>query len=343
MVNILTFGALAFLGWYIGKLLPAIPRWFVWLWVLTCPWTVYYSTTVLNPSYALVGGIFFFVAFMESIPSLAGRLINRNMSMFLMGFSLFWTIQFHMSWTLMIPYLGYSFYISVSTFRSPGKDFLFFCSGALVPLATLLPTYFQYGFIAGTGDAGANIQVNWQNVQQVITLISRYLSFASYELPRFLGPNTPARLELVKQYWPLAPFFVFLLVTGLLQPVVLFAYLFVPSGIPTPVRKLTGITMAIIWISFFFSVKGPSSHTFYITFPLAMIYSMYAWKELFRYGWFRKTMAAMIISGFLVSGAIMHEHYFSRSLYKNRALVQKAISEKNYHLLGERRSWDRNN
>lgn len=100
--------------------------------------------------------------------------------------------------------------------------------------------------------------------------------------------------------------------------------------------------MLILWISFFFSVKGPSSHTFYITFPLAMIYSMFVWKELFIHRWFRQMMAAMLISGILVSSALIHEHYYSRSLYKNRDVVQQAISEKDYHLLGERRSYDRN-
>jgi hypothetical protein len=342
LLNLLTFLSLCFLAWYVCKIIPAIPWWFVWIWVLTCPWTLNYSTHVINPSYALTGGIFFFIAFLETVPALSGKLIRRSTSFFLMGFSLFWTMQLHMSWVLMLPYLAYAFYISVRCFKKVLNDFLFFILGSLIPLALIIPAYVQFGMVAGSGDAGASISVNWNNFSQVITLISRYLSFASYELPRFLGSNTPSRLELVTQYWPFLPFFAYVLVVGLLQPVLLFVYLFLPSKIPNPVRILTGLTILILWISFFFSVKGPSSHTFYITFPLAMVYSMYVWNEFFNRVWFRRLMAGMLISGLIVSGVLVHEHYYSRSLYKNRNLVQKAIGEKNFHILGERRVYDRN-
>jgi hypothetical protein len=342
LLNIITFLSLCFLAWYIRKILPSIPWWFVWIWVLTCPWTLNYSTHVVNPSYALVGGIFFFIAFLEAVPSLAGKLISRTTSFFLMGFSFFWVMQLHMSWVLMVPYILYVFFLSVKIHKSPAKDLLFFCLGAAIPLAIIIPTYVQYGMAAGSGDASANIRINWKNAEQIITVISRYLSFASYELPRFLGSNTPARLALVKQYWPFIPFFVYVLLIGLLQPVILFVYLFLPSKVPFQMRVLTGITMLIIWISFFFSVKGPSSHTFYITFPLAMIYSVFVWNELFPRTWFRRIMVGMLVSGIIVSGVLIHEHYSSRSLYKNRELPQKAIAEKNYHFLGERRNFDRN-
>ncbi len=342
VANLMSFVSLSCLAWYIRRILPEIPWWFVWIWVLTSPWTLNYSTTVLNPSYALTGGIFFFIAFLETVPSLSKNLLNRSTSYFLMGFALFWTMQLHISWIIMVPYLLYSAILSLRVRKSLAKELFYFCLGAAIPLALLIPTFVEFGFGAGSGNAGANIKINWQNVKEIVTLISRYLSFASYELPRFLGSDTPSRLELVKHYWPFLPFFIYTLLIGLVQPVVLFVFIFIPSKIPVQVRLLTGLTMLVLWISFFFSVKGPSSHTFYITFPLAMIYSMFVWKELFIHLWFRRMMASMLISGILVSGVLIHEHYYSRSLYKNREVVQRAISEKNYHILGERRSYDRN-
>jgi hypothetical protein len=342
LLNLITFLSLSFLAWYMRKRIPEIPWWFVWIWVLTCPWTLNYSTNVINPSYALVGGIFFFIAFLEAVPSLAGKIIKRSTAFFLMGFSMLWVMQLHMSWVLMVPYLLYALFISIRREKSFPKDLLFFCFGAMIPLAALLPTYMQYGMAAGSGGAGENIRINWQNFYQVITVISRYLSFASYELPRFLGSDTPSRLEIVRHYWPFLPFILYVLLIGLLQPILLFVYLFIRSQVPLPMRILTGITLLIIWLSFFFSVKGPSSHTFYITFPLAMIYSMFVWKELFIKIWFRRMMVVMLIAGFFTSGILIHEHFYSRSLYKNRDLPLKAIREKNYHVLGERRSFDRN-
>ena len=342
LLNLITFFSLCFLAWYIRKRVPEIPWWFVWIWVLTCPWTLNFSTTLVNPSFALVGGIFFFIAFLEAVPSLKGNLMNRKTAFALMGFSLFWVMQLHMSWVLMLPYLLYAFVISVRYEKTFIRDLLFFCFGSILPLATLIPTYIQYGLASGSGGAGQNIMINWQNVQQIITVISRYLSFACYELPRFLGTSTALRMELAKHYWPFIPFIAFVLLAGLIQPLVLFVYLFLHSRVPLSMRLLTGITMLLIWVSFFFSVKGPSSHTFYITLPLAMVYSMFVWRELFQKRWFRILMAAMLICGILTNMVLIHEHFYSRSLYQNRDLPQKAIREKNYHILGERRSYDRN-
>src|SRR5688500_15640228 len=52
-LNILSFSSLCFFAWYCTKRLPDIPQWLVWVWLLTCPWTLNLSTQVFNPSYVL--------------------------------------------------------------------------------------------------------------------------------------------------------------------------------------------------------------------------------------------------------------------------------------------------
>ena len=74
-------------------------------WLLTCPWTLYYSTHVYNPSYLLPLSCLFFVGFFELMPSLTGNLVSPGTSLFLLGFSLTAASQFHLSWPLLLPFL----------------------------------------------------------------------------------------------------------------------------------------------------------------------------------------------------------------------------------------------
>ncbi len=67
-LNILSFVSLCFFAWYCGKRLPEIPKWFLWSWLLTAPWTLNLSTHIYNPSYVLPGAILFFVGAIETYP-----------------------------------------------------------------------------------------------------------------------------------------------------------------------------------------------------------------------------------------------------------------------------------
>ena len=65
LLNILSFSSLCFFAWYCAKRLPEIPKWFLWSWLLTAPWTLDLSTHIYNPSYILPGAILFFVGAIE--------------------------------------------------------------------------------------------------------------------------------------------------------------------------------------------------------------------------------------------------------------------------------------
>ena len=57
LLNLLSFASLCLFAWYCCRRLPSLPRWFVWGWLLTSPWTLNLSTVVYNPSYVLPGGL----------------------------------------------------------------------------------------------------------------------------------------------------------------------------------------------------------------------------------------------------------------------------------------------
>src|SRR5438270_14100848 len=75
LLNLLSFASLCFFAWYCVRRLPGIPKWFVWGWLLNAPWTLNFSTHVVNPSYVLTGGILFFVGALEIIPATRKALV----------------------------------------------------------------------------------------------------------------------------------------------------------------------------------------------------------------------------------------------------------------------------
>jgi hypothetical protein len=51
LVNALSFAAICLMAWYLTKALPTLPKWLVYGWFLTVPWTLQFSTQIINPSW----------------------------------------------------------------------------------------------------------------------------------------------------------------------------------------------------------------------------------------------------------------------------------------------------
>jgi len=340
-LNLLSMSALCLFAVYIQKRFCETPKWFIWIWLLTCPWTMNFSTHILNPSYVLFGAVLFFIGFFEAMPKLSIGFLKPWMAFFLMGFALFWVYQLHMSWVLLLPFIITAFWFS---FRKNKITALTFVLGCLLSASTLIPTFLAYGLHFGSGSTAENIVFNVSNAKEIVTVLMRYLSFASNEIPRFIDTDGGSKVQFFKDYLPAAPFMLFAILMGFLQV----AYLVIAFFRKNPksdfawVKWITFIAMMVTYVSFFFSVKGPSSHTFYVLFPLVMFYSFYCWQPLFRKKWFTILMAVMLFSTFVTNCTLAYHNYHLKSMYKNRELPLKAIQEKDYHILGERRASDKN-
>lgn len=345
LLNLLSTTSICLFAFYIYKRLPLIPLWFTLTWLLTCPWTMHFSTHIVNPSYVLPASIVFFIAFFESLNSLSIKFISKSFSFFLMGVCLLWIVQLHMSWILLLPFLAFSFFtLFKDGLKSVALKSLCFITGSVVTGIFLFLTLLMYGFDTGSGGTSENIVFNIANFQNIVTVFTRFLSFAAYELPRFLGSNTNDRIDFIMNYKWAIIFILFAGLAGYIQPAwfVISSFLKNHSGDFKKFRLIAAVSFILIWISFFFSVKGPASHTFYCMFPVMMIFSFYTYEKIFTKKYIRILAIAFLFSGFIANVVIMHRNYFEKSLYKNRSVVQKAITEKNYHLLGERRYYDRN-
>jgi hypothetical protein len=349
LVNILTFSSLCFFAWYCCKRLPEAPKWFVWSWLLTAPWTLNVSTQTYNPSYVLPGAILFFVGAIETYPFLSRKLIPREWANLMMGISLFWIMQFHLSWVVLVPYVALSFYFQIKeTGRAAVKSILWFAGGAIISGSFLLPTFIKYGWAAGLGNTNETVAFNsanlLRNLNPVEGVLGRFLSFASYELPRFIGANTAARLDFLKQNRWLIPLAIFLTLVGILQCIAMLVLWFRKRHEQQDwkaIKYFTLATVALLYFSFLFSMKLPASHTFYLSLPVAMLYSFYCWSELLKKRPWRSFAAVLIVCGIVFEFGLAVNNYRRVSLYVERSKIVEAIKTGNYHLVGERRAGTR--
>jgi hypothetical protein len=345
LLNLLSFAALCLLAWYCCKRLPEMPRWFVWSWLLTAPWVLDLSTSVYNPSYVLPGSVLFFVGALEIYPYTSKHVIAPRLANFMMGFALFWVMQLHLSWVVLVPYVLVAFYYQA---RKGAAVFLrafgWFACGATITGSLLLPTYLKYGLVKGAGGTASTIILNTGNLTALWGILIRSLSFASYEVPRLLGPHTVERLAFLKQEWWLIPFVVFLFVVGTLQMVALIVSWFRRDNTHEDwktIKYLLLFNVCITYVSFLFSIKPPQSNHLYVTLPIPMIYSLYCWSRFLnndRWQVFARRFAMLVIACGIIFhvGLALHNRRLI-SLYTERPLIESAIVNKDYKLLGDRR------
>jgi len=345
LLNILSFLSLCLLAWYCIKRLPETPRWFIWIWLMTAPWTLNYSTHLVNPSYLLPGSIVFFVGALEIYPWTTRHLISSRVANVMMGAALCWSMQLHMSWVILVPFVIASFYFQL---RNKGKGAFaslgWFFFGAILTGSLLLPTFLKYGLTAGSGGTAETIGFNAANLLNIFNLtegiLARFLSFASFEVARFLGGNSIKRMAFVRAELWVIPFLVFLLAVGILQPASMIALWFKqahPQRDWRAIKYLTLFTVLLLYGFFIFASKPPSSHTFYITFPIAMIYSLYCWNYFLSKRRWQTFAKVFLACGIVFSIGLAAYRFYRVSLYVDRGRPLGAIVQRDYHILGERR------
>jgi len=95
-------------------------------------------------------------------------------------------------------------------------------------------------------------------------------------------------------------------------------------------------------VSYFFSVRGPQAHAFYVVFPVAALFAGSCWQVCAQAAGARMRRWERVAGVVLVSGVIMHaslaiDRWPRQSLYVDRPLVAAAISQRNDRYLGDRR------
>lgn len=338
-LNVLSFASLALLAWYVCRRIPGMPRWLVWTWVMTAPWTLNYGTRVVNPSYVLVFSAPFFVAFLETVLHRNG-LIGRRTSFFVMGLATTCVMQLHMSWVLLAPFAAVALGGSSREDRRAGPEaWAPFGAGLLVGASTLIPTLLRD--MGGAPSAASNVVFNPGNLGQMPLILGHFLLFAAFDVHHWLGATPTARREVLTDLPWMAPVYGFLFLAGCIQAG-LFLAAFFRRHAGSVERKLGWVvlgTVFLTWSAFQFSIKEPEAHTFAVLVPLALFYSFHCYAWLFaRRAANLGLLKAAVIVGVLFSAGMGLHNLDHRSLYRDRDRVERAIELRDYTQLGLRRS-----
>ena len=363
LLNVLSLGALALLAWYICRRLPELPRWLVWGWLLFIPWTLQYSTHVINPSYVLCAAIVFFVGFFEALPRFSLRRVPRFAANFMMGAAVLWIMQIHMSWPLLVSFVLLALWTQFTEGgpagllrrRSPdiggerrragrglqqlGLAVLGLLAGSALTGSLLLPTFWNYGILGGSGDTHRNFTIHMQGGTALVTTLARVFSFASLEISRFLGLDTARRLQFLLAHPWLIPFTAVVFVAGIVQPVWMAASWFRTRSARAEWSALKWLvvgTVLVVYFAYWFVIEPPQAHSFYLLAPLAFMYAFYCWSFVDSRRW--RTVAAVVLACSLVYHAgVVIGRAPERSLYRNREVAAAAVLHKMPDVLGHRR------
>jgi hypothetical protein len=348
LLNLLSFAALAALAWYTSAQLRTVPRWLIWGWFMTVPWTLQFSTHVNNPSYVLPAAVVFFIGFFETLPAFSLGRLAPAIGFAMMGAATTWVLQIHMSWPLLLPFVLFA----VWSRRADGPRRLALCAaaffaGALVPALALLPTLARYGLDAGTGGVLRNLHPHGVNPWVAVTTLARFLSFASLEISRFITTDGAKRLEFFQRHLWLAPAAVVLSLAGVVQPFLMSAAgcrsaSRWPASLPRSqwivLRQLVTGSVLLVYASYWWVMEPPQAHAFYVLAPIALVFAAFWWTFV------DSPRARALAAGILALNVCFHAglawaRLSELSLYKNRAPVAAAIRLKQPEMFAHRRDF----
>ncbi|HZT75934.1 MAG TPA: hypothetical protein VFA27_04700 [Vicinamibacterales bacterium] len=338
LLNVLSMLGLAALCWYITERLPGVPRWLVWAWYPTLPWTLQFSTHILNPSYILMPSIAFFIAFFEVVPTLRLGKLPQPLAFAMMAAAIGWIAQVHMSYPLLVPYVAVALLVASRTPRAIAWNVVGLAAGALVTGAFIAPTWLHYGLFRGFGGTQANIRFHVVSPLVAVEVLARFFSFASLEMNRFVATDDAKRLMFFERRLWLVPFALVVLAAGLAQPVWMVREWLRRR---TPFREWRTLQLlvaaTVLWVygCYWFVMEPSQSHAFYAVAPIAFIFAAYCWTFVDSPR-SRRAAAALVAINIVYQIALVVGHA-DRSLYHDRAVVAAAIDAKQPEMFAHRR------
>jgi hypothetical protein len=345
LINLLSMGALCLFASYLSARLPTAPRWLIWGWLLTLPWTLNYSTHIMNPGYVLPASLMFFLGFFEAWPPLAIGRVRVPVAHALMGAAIAWIAQVHMSWPLLLPFAGLAFLARLR--EGPWALALAagaFSLGALITGSVLLPTFLAFGLALGSGSTGQNLMPHWREpISTFVKTAARILSFASLETNRFVASGSSKQIIFLWQHLWLVPLAAIVACVGIAHPVWMALTAFRRRSMLrdwSAVRWLTVGTIVLVSLSFYFVVQPAQARMYYVVAPVAFVYAAYSWTFFDSPRWRRGAGGGRTIN-VLFQAALMLARFPGASLYLDRALVAQAIEAREPDVFSHRRPFAR--
>jgi len=342
LINLLSMGGLAAFAWYVTARLPAMPRWLVWGWLMTLPWTLEYGTHIINPSYLLAPATVFFIGFFEAVPAFRLGKLREWVAFVLMGAAVGFVLQIHMSWPLLVAYVAFAWLSG----RKDGAAALAinavaFVAGFLIFAVFLLPTFAVYGMNAGLGGTGRNLQPHWINPWIAVTTLARLFSFASLEIWRYMATDDGKRyIFLLRHLW-IVPLAFVCWFASLWQPIWMLREWFrTRSPFPEwwPLKWLVVGSVLLVYASYWLVLEPAQAHAFWVIAPVGFMFAAYCWTFVDSPRWRR------IAAGLLAVNIVFHigqgfVQAPENSIFHDRQVIATAVRLKEPEMFGHRRAF----
>ncbi len=339
LLNLLSMAALSGLCWYISRRLPSLPRWLLWGWVMTIPWTLRYSTHIVNPSYVLPAAIVFFIGFFESMPVFRLGAIPMPLAFAMMGGAMVWVAQVHMSYALLMPYAAVAMLAGARSRGTLARHLAAFAAGAIIPGSLLFPTWLRYGPASGMGGTLRNLHLHPVSPWIALTVLARFLSFASLEVNRFIATDNAKRLVFAERHLSLAVIGLPVVAAGLVQPIWMAREWFRRSPRPEwpALKALVAGTVACVYASYWLVMEPSQAHAFYVVAPLAIVFAAYCWTFVDGPGPRRVAAVCLALNVLFQAGLVVAQA--DQSLYHDRAVAAAALRLEQPEILAHRRAF----
>jgi hypothetical protein len=323
--------------------LPSLPRWLVWGWLTTLPWTLEFSAHIINPSYLLAPALVFYIGFFEAVPVFRLGKMPEPLAFALMGAAVSAVLQIHMSWPLLMAHAGFAWLSARQRGgRSMAANAAGFAGGFLVFAVLLIPTFAVFG-AAGFGGTLRNLRPHWVNPWVAVTILARLFSFASHEIWRFIATDDGKRwVFLFRQVW-IMPMAVVVWFAGVWQPIWMLREWFrVRTPFPEwrALRMLVAATVALVYASYWLVLEPSQAHAFYVVAPVAFMFAAYCWTFVDSPRW-RRVAATVLALNVVFHAAQGYLQAPMKSLYRNRDVVATAIRLKQPEMFAHRRPFAR--
>ncbi len=275
-IAVWNFAAILLLFWFFLQLFPTFNRYYLATFLFFAPWTILH-VAIWNPSYLPLFAALFFIGLYKVFTK-----PNHFGGHFLIFFSIPIVMQLHLSFVLLLATLG----LCVILKWYKPQNIPAILTGLLLGSLSLLPYLLQEK--ASTSTKGefllANIKFNWENLFNLPKFLFRLLTFSTGETSVFFLRGKISYLEawdILSNKIHLLPFIILgLIFTILIITISLYFYwnrikFFIKKPIPSEFSLLERFDFIVVaitiitYFSFFFSIKGPSTHTYWLLLPIS--------------------------------------------------------------------------
>lgn len=309
----------------------------VLIFVMSLPFMLYHGSVLLNTAYLLLPGALVIISVLELFLYRDDTLLkNKYLYFGIMGFSVFFVYQLHLTWVMILPYMVVLAFLEWRRKElSLIKISLYTLIGMCLSFTLIAPTLFKFHELIFSGVEG-NLALNLGKVFSIVDLTTRILTYTSFNVSttfEFYGLASINNAFI--QYGLIALKYI-----GVLQLLGFFILLWLKRKDTKLMLLLLLFCLSLLMALFLYVIsnKHLESRTYILLFALPVFVFFYSLQGIQDKKWFTPMMyfvALMSLGLHLGVGLENRSSKYSINRYQEK--VQKAIESKDARHFGIRR------